>query len=85
MLGNPWRSRERASVIIQVAMWVTDRCRFLFRVLGVQEQPFREIVKARVMLDLRGGQGLDRVTLPILLIMLWLSGILPAVIALPDG
>ncbi|MEM7309815.1 MAG: hypothetical protein AAF682_24275 [Planctomycetota bacterium] len=81
-MRNPWVPRERHSLVVAFALWLAKLARPVLRVAGVEEQPFRELLALRIRLDLRAGEGLNRITLPLVLSMSWLSGIVPGAASL---
>jgi hypothetical protein len=84
-LGDPWRSREEASLLLRAVLWIVARLRGPLVAFGVDYGVFRELLRTRILMDLRpssGGQGLGVAGIALSILMTWLAGLGTGIFAL---
>ena len=55
--GDPWRTREDSSLFLGTVLWLANRLRRPLTALGVDYPIFRDVLRTRVLIDLRGQVG----------------------------
>jgi len=88
-----WRSRADSSQLLAATLWLVDRLRRPLERMGVEFGPFRELLRVRLVLEMRtlpigmelAAPGMREMALVLTLMLFWFIGLLSGVASLMES